>query len=75
MRAGWKIPEAIDVQYDQVYNNALKVDLETVRQSVHEDYQRFPNEINPGLAGPGAEGLRQTLSGFGGVFSDFMVSR
>ena len=68
-------PTAIDIQYDDVYNNPGGVRLETIKRAVTGDYQRRPNEVNPFNPGPGAEDLGRALSGFSKTFSKFKVTR
>ena len=63
------IPEGIQIQYDQVYNNAASVTLDTVRQAVTEDYQRRPNELDLFGQGPGPIGLKNGLASFGDTFT------
>ena len=68
-------PTAIDIQYNDVYNNPSGVRLETIKRAVTGDYQRRPNEINPFSPGPGADDLGRALSGFSKTFSKFKVTR
>ena len=75
MQPSFPVPRSIELQYDQVYNNNGTVTLDTIRQSVAENYQRRPNELDPFGPGPTAAGLQALFSTFGGTFSNFKVFR
>ena len=75
LQPSFPVPRSIELQYDQVYNNNGTVTLDTIRQSVAENYQRRPNELDPFGPGPSAAGLQALFSTFGGTFSNFKVFR